>query len=260
MAAALSARVNKNDRNDAQGIAWMLRAGLVRPVALKSERAQEVQVLMGSRRQLVQTGRNLANSVRGQLKGIGIRLRGALSHAKLAEEAAPHLSALPEVARQAVRSLLDALSAVAKQIAALDDLVMKEAKQDADCKLLMSIPGVGAITAMTYTAALDDPSRFAKSRDVGAYMGLTPRQYASGEVNRLGHVSRCGPKECRHMLYEAAQVLLTRCKQPSRLRNWGLKLAKKKGMRKAIVAVARKLATLMHAMLVSGNTFQPQGI
>jgi transposase len=122
----------------------------------------------------------------------------------------------------------------------------------------MTIPGVGAITAMTYKAAVDDPGRFEMSQTVGAYMGLTPRQYASGEVDRHGSISKMGPQECRNMLYEAALSLLVNCKAKSKLKTWGLKLVKKKGMKKGVVAVARKLAVIMHRMLVTKTAFCPQ--
>ncbi|RZI45778.1 IS110 family transposase [Rickettsiales endosymbiont of Peranema trichophorum] len=120
----------------------------------------------------------------------------------------------------------------------------------------MTVTGVGKITAITYKSSIDDPSRFGSSETVGAYMGLTPRQYASGEVNRHGSISKMGPIECRSMLYEAAQSLLVVSKVKSKVKSWGMKLAKKKGMKKAIVAVARKLAVIMHRMLVDRSVFQ----
>lgn len=259
MACALSARVNKNDRNDAQGIARMLRVGLVRPVAVKSEAGREVQMLMSARRQLVESGRALANSARGLLKNFGIRLPTTLSHARLIEAVKEHFQAMSATAVLALQGLLDSLQTISEQLVAMNRQVKKLAGDDGDCALLMSAPGVGPITALTFKTALDTPERFKDSRNVGAYMGLTPKQYASGEVNRQGAISRQGPKECRHLLYEASHVLLTRSRLQSKLKSWGLKLAKKKGMRKATVAVARKLSVILHQMLVTRTPFQPQG-
>ena len=119
----------------------------------------------------------------------------------------------------------------------------------------MTIPGVGIITAMTYRATLDEPARFVESEAVGAYMGLTPKQYASGEIDRHGSISKMGPKECRSALYEAAQSLLLVSKRESKIKSWGLRIAKKKGVKKAIGAVARKLAVVMHRMLISRKEF-----
>jgi len=126
---------------------------------------------------------------------------------------------------------------------------------DQDCKLLTTVPGVGVVTAMTYKATIDDEKRFKKSSAVGAYIGLTPKQYSSGEVNRQGNISKMGDKHTRTILYEAAQSLLITCKKKSKLKSWGLKLAKKKGRKKAIVALARKLAVIMHRMLVDKKEF-----
>lgn len=253
----LSARTNKNDKNDAIGIAEALRAGLVKPVAVKSETAQAQQVLLGSRRQLQQTGRTLANSIRGHLKSAGIRFYKSLSHRNLIIETRAVLPEIDAIAQHAIEGLCQALAEIDRQIASLDDRLRKTVHSDTRATLLQSIPGVGPITALTYLSAIDDASRFDDSRIVGAYVGLTPRQYASGEVNRIGHISKRGHAECRSMLYEAALCMLTRCKQPSNLKSWGLGLVKRKGIKRAAVAVARKLATIMHRMLLTGELFVP---
>lgn len=252
MAAALSARINKNDKNDARGIAQLLRVGLYKEVQIKSDISCEDKVLLGSRRQLVNNRKQMMGTTRGLLKIYGIKLGTKSSFQLKVREA---IKALTTCVQLSIESLLKAIEAIEASIGTLDIQLGERGKQDEDCKRLMTIPGVGIITAMTYKAALDRPERFDKSATVGAYLGLTPRQYASGEVNRHGSISKMGPKECRTMLYEAAQTLLTRVKQASKLKQWGLRLLKKKGRKKAIVAVARKLSVIMHAMLVNKTEF-----
>lgn len=255
MAAALSARINKNDRNDGRGIAQMMRAGLYKEVQIKSDDSCELKVLLGSRRQLVSNRQQLIGAIRGLMKIYGIKLgmKGTSGGFRIKVEKV--LSNLGSLANASIRALLSSLEAIETSLTQLDKMIGELGKKDKDCQRLMTVPGVGVIIAMTYKAALDDPDRFERSETVGAYMGLTPRQYASGEVDRHGSVSRMGPQECRNMLYEAAQSLLSVCKTNSKLKTWGLKLAKKKGKKKAIVAVARKLAVIMHRMLVAKTEF-----
>lgn len=159
---------------------------------------------------------------------------------------------LDEISRSSIEALVCSLEAIEESIRKLDKILSEQGKKDEVCELLTTAPGVGIIVAMTFKATIDDPHRFKKSDAVGAYMGLTPRQYASGEVDRDGSISKMGPMECRSMLYEAAQVLLTISRKNFKLRSW---VAKKKGMKKAIVAVARKLAVIMHRMLVNKTEF-----
>ena len=253
MAAALSARINKNDKNDARGIAQMMRAGLYKEVEIKSDEACERKVLIGSRRQLVNTRRQIMGTIRGLLKIYGITLG---TQTLFATKVRTKIDPLSQEVKVPIESLLMSLSAIEGSIDVLDKEMVRLSKSDEDCRRLMTVPGVGAVTAMTYKAALDSPERFEDSSSVGAYFGITPRQYASGEVNRQGSISKMGPKECRTLLYEAAQVLLTHVKAPSKLKSWGLKLMKKKGKKKAIVAVARKLAVIMHRMLVDKTEFR----
>lgn len=253
MAAALSARINKNDRNDARGIAQMMRAGLYKEVEIKSDEACERKVLMGGRRQLVQARQQIMGTVRGLLKIYGVKLgTKTLFTTKVREK----MKELSKEVQMPIESLLFSLESLEGSLNTLDKEIVRLSKSDEECQRLMTIPGVGAVTAMTYKAALDSPERFEDSASVGAYFGITPRQYASGEVNRHGSISKMGPKDCRTLLYEAAQTLLTRVKSPSKLKSWGLKLMKKKGKKKAIVAVARKLAVIMHRMLVDKTDFR----
>ncbi len=253
-AAALSARINKNDKNDARGLAHLLRTGLYKSVQVKSNESCDQKVLLGSRRQLIQSRQQLVGTVRGLLKIYGIKLGSSQFCSKVRTA----INALAECVQSAIEALLGGIEKLESSIDTLNQSVIKLVRTDEDCQRLMTVPGVGFVTAMTYKYALDDPARFQKSRIVGAYFGITPRQYASGSVNRHGGISKMGPKECRTMLYEAAQTLLKRVKASSKLKVWGLKLARKKGNKKAIVAVARKLAVIMHRMLIDKTDFCEQ--
>jgi transposase len=183
--------------------------------------------------------------LRSKRGGFGIRVREAIR-------------TLDPIPFDSISALVESLEAIEESLTKLDKILSSIGRKDEDCQRLMTIPGVGAVTAMTYKATLEDPNRFERSETVGAYMGLTPRQYASGEVDRHGSISKMGSQECRTMLYEAALSLLVHCKEKSKLKAWGLKLVKKKGMKKAIVAVARKLAVIMHRMLVTKTVFCPR--
>ena len=160
----------------------------------------------------------------------------------------------PELAG-AIEPLLKAREAIERQIADLDRKVLRLARNDAQVRRFMTTPGVGAITALCFLATIDDPTRFKRSRSVGAYVGLTTRRYASGEVDWTGRISKCGDKLLRSYLYEAANVLLTRVAKWSALKAWGIRLAKRSGLRKAKVAVARKLAVILHRMWIEGAEF-----
>jgi transposase len=253
MAASLSARINKNDKNDALGIAQMMRVNMYKEVKIKSDNSCELKVLLGSRNQLMSTKQQIMGTIRGLLKIYGLKIPAKTS--KFANIVRDQIDGLSDVIRSAVEATLDSLESTEFAIMKLDKMMMEYCKKDEDCKLLMTVPGVGVVTAMTYKSTLDDPHRFADSEIVGAYMGLTPKQYASGEINRQGSISKMGPKAGRTSLYEAAQSLLVVSKKKHRIKSWGLKLAKKKGMKKAIVAVARKLAVVMHRMLINRTEF-----
>jgi transposase len=161
----------------------------------------------------------------------------------------------PELAA-AVTPLLTARVAIEQQIADLDRMVMKLARNNAQVRQFMTAPGIGPVTALCFFATIDDPRRFKRSRSVGAYVGLTTRRYASGEIDWTGRISKCGDKMLRSYLYEAANVLLTRVAKWSALKAWGIRLAKRSGLRKAKVAVARKLAVILHRMWVEGTDFK----
>ena len=252
MATALSSRINKNDRNDARGIAQMVRAGLYKEVHIKSDEMCEIKLILGSRRQLVQTKIKLMGTIRGLLKIYGLKVG---TQAKFCDKVRSLIQPLSSVVSSPIEALLSCLEKQEESFNELHQMLLDIGKKDEDCMHLMTIPGVGIITAMTYKVTIDHPERFKHSESVGAYLGLTPKQYASGDVNRHGSISKRGSSECRRLLYEAAQSLLVHVKASSKLKAWGLKLIKKKGRKKAIVAVARKLAILMHRMLMNKKDF-----
>jgi transposase len=251
--AALSLQVNKNDRNDARGLAQIMRMGWYREVRIKSQKHRWLAGLLATRGLLLATRRNLENQVRGLLKMAGIRLgRVGSGRFRAAVEAAVET----HVALAAVlRPLLQVRAELVRQLAGIERVVRKAAWQDEIVRLLMTVPGVGAIVATTYKVVIDDPRRFPHSRQVGVYLGLTPRLVESGETSYTGHISKRGDKWLRVCLYEAAHVLLTRSKDCP-LKRWAQRLAKKVGDKKAKVALARKLAIILHRMWADGTAFQ----
>jgi transposase len=256
MASALSARINKNDKNDGRGIAQMMRVNLYKEVLIKSDEMCELKVLLGSRKQLVGSRKQVMGTIRGLLKVWGMKISTSKKKGGFIFEVREKIKSIDEISNLSIEALLSALETIEKSLAKINKTLAKESKENGDSQLLVSAPGVGPVTSLTYLSTIDDASRFEESETVGAYIGLTPRQYASGEVDRHGGISKMGPSACRSLLYEAAIVLLTGSKKKSKLKAWGLRLAKKKGMKKAAVAVARKLAVIMHRMLVERTEFR----
>jgi len=254
-ASFLSLRVNKTDRNDARGIAEVMRCGVYREVAVKSQKTRELSTILTSRKQLVNQRVQLILSIRGILKPFGVRL-GSIPKNKVGLEAVmAKISHLESGIQLAVQSLVNAAIEIIINIKELDTVVRNLAKSSPEAKLLMGIPGVGAITALKFLVEVGDKNRFRQSRAVGAYFGLTPKQYASGETQKQGKISKCGCKDMRSLLVEAAVVMLTRTRSWSKLKAWGIRLMKKTGLKKAATAVARKLAVVMHSMLKTGEEF-----
>jgi transposase len=255
MAAILATTINKTDKNDARGIAEALRAGHYKECVHRSDEAMEIRTLLHGRQTAVEEKSHVTTSIKGHLKVYGIKLGkgdGKDFRAKVEQSIA---SLSPRI-KKVIGCLLNILDALKQEIQELDKLVKEAAKEDEDVKLLQTVDGVGPITALAFKAEIDNVKRFENSKDVGAYLGLTPRQYSSGEISRQGCISKQGSKQVRCLLVEAATSLLTRCKTWSKLKAWGLKLAKKKGKKKAIIAVARKLAVILHRMLVTGKPFE----
>ncbi len=251
--ATLSLQVNKTDRNDAQGLAQIVRMGWYREVSVKSMESHAARAMIGVRSQLVGMRTNVVNQIRGVLKTFGVVM--GKGNGPAFEQQVREIAAGAGILGDTLLALLAVLRNLSEQLKVLDRRASQFGKANAACRHLMSIPGVGTLTALAFVTAVDDPARFRKSRNVGAYLGLTPRRYQSGEMDVTGYISKCGDPLVRAYLYEAATVLLTRVEKWSALKAWGLRLAKRVGMKKAKVAVARKLAVIMHRMWVTGEEF-----
>ena len=250
---AFKAMPVKTDRKDARGIAQLMRLGWFRPVHCKSLPAQETRALLTARK-LLQTKRlDVEMSLRGVLRGFGLKVgpttaRSFPIRVRELVEGHPTLTAVAE-------ALLAARDALGAQLRALEKRLRDQAREDERIRLLMTTPGVGAIVALTFVAAIDDPGRFRSSKAVGAHFGLTPRRYQSGETDVTGRISKIGDGGARTMLYEAANIVLTRPVKGSALKSWAARIAARTGMRKAKVALARKLAVVLHRMLADGTPF-----
>jgi transposase len=247
---------NKTDRNDARAIAQIMRTGWFRRVHVKTRTCRMWRSLLAARRSVLNQMRNLENVVRAILREAGLRLgRPARSSfaARVRELAGDDalVMALVEPLLSVLAGMLTGLDRLTRQVHAV-------ARDEPVCRQLMEVPGVGPITALAFRATIDDPSRFRRSRDVGVHLGLTPSRYQSGETDRQGRISRCGDELARTALYEAAHSLLIRTRKPSALRAWGLGVARRRGMARARVALARKLAVVLHRMWSDGTTFRAE--
>jgi transposase len=219
MAAILATVINKTDKNDARGIAEALRAGHYKECVHRSDEAMQIRTILHGRRTAVEERSRLITSIKGHLKVYGIKLgKGSGKNFRTkVEQSIAHLNAMIQ---RVIGCLLNILDTLEQEIKELDRIVKDAAKQDEDVELLQSMDGVGPVTALAFKAEIDNARRFENSKDVGAYIGLTPRQYSSGEVNRQGGISKQGSKQVRCLLVEAATVLLTRCKVWSKLKAW----------------------------------------
>lgn len=255
MAAILATIINKTDKNDARGIAEALRVGHYKECVHRSDEAVEIRTILHGRRTAVEGRTHAITSIKGHLKVYGIKL-GKGSGKSFREKVEVAITGLNPKVQKVIISLLNILDTIEQEIKELDQIVKDAGKDDERVKLLQTVDGVGPITALAFVAEVDDPKRFEDSKDVAAYVGLTPTQYSSGEIQRQGGISKKGSKHTRCLLVEAATTLLTRCQVWSKLKAWGLKLMRKIGKKKAIIAVARKLAVTMHRMLVTGKPFE----
>ena len=251
---AFKAMPVKSDRNDARGIAQLMRLGWFRPVHCKSMAAQEVRAILTARKLVQSKLLDVENSLRGILRGFGLKV-GKTTRTNFAErirylvEGHPNLKTIGEALLSVRAVLLDEFNAFEKQVRAMSRL-------NANARLLMSTPGVGQIVALTYASAIDDPARFRSSKRAGPLFGLTPKKYQSGETDRSGRISKIGDAAVRAALYEAAHIMLTKpIKGCSRLKSWAMRIARRAGMNKAKVALARKLAVILHRMLVTATPF-----
>src|SRR5262249_9492657 len=253
MQAVLKAQINKTDRNDARGIAQMMRVGLYRPVHVKTLRSQKLRMLLTHRKLLQSKVIAIENDLRGTLRNFGLKV-GMVGKVKFEARVKELLESIPDLAGL-VEPLLIVLRAPREQTVVLHRRVLAIVRDDEVCRRLMTTPGVGPVVALTYRATVDVPARFCKSKAVGAVLGLTCTKYQSGEINRSGRISRCGDEMMRAMLYDAAQSML-RSKKWCWLKAWAMQIARRRGIKKAIVALARRLAVIMHRIWVDGTEFR----
>ncbi len=251
---ALNAQRNKTDKNDARGLAQILRTGWFRPVHIKSDESYRMRLLLTARRNMKRKFLDIENAIRHSLKAFGIRL-GKVSRGRFEAKVRAAL-ADDVVLTGMVEGLLKVRAVLWAEYCALHKLLVKIVARDPVCRRFLAVPGVGPVTALSFRASVDDPHRFAKSRTVGAHFGLTPRRWQSGtSIDQGGHISKKGDGEVRTALYESANALLTLLRRPDPLKSWGQKIAKKRGHKAACVAVARKLAVILHAMWRDGTDY-----
>ncbi len=252
--AALSAMTVKTDRKDARGIAQLIRMGWFRSVHAKSTGAQEVRALLVARKQLLNKVLDIEISIRGILRGFGLKVGNVPRNGF--EARIRELAAGQAMLERIVDAMLAARATLRTQFNGLHKAVLALVREDAVCRRLMTVPGVGPLTAITFKSAVDDPSRIKRSKGAGALFGLTPRKYQSGERDVTGCITRVGDEMVRTALYEAANALLLRVQRFSALKRWAMEVAKRRGMKRAKVALARKLAVILHRMWVDGTDFR----
>jgi transposase len=250
--AAMKTMPNKTDRNDARALAQIMRTGWYRQVHVKSRQCRLWRSLLVARRTVLNEMRSIENVVRAMLREAGVKL-GTPSRTAFAGRV--RALARAELMTM-VEPLLSILGVMLTEFARLTKQVQGIVREEDVCRRLMSAPGVGPITALTFRATIDRPERFGSSRAVGPHLGLTPARYQSGETDIQGGISRCGDELARTALYEAAHTLLVRSKKWSSLRAWGMSIAKRRGMARARVAVARKLAVILHRMWADATEFR----
>jgi transposase len=251
--AALSAMTVKTDRKDARGIAQLLRMGWYRPVHAKSAPCKDTRALLAGRKLLQGKLLDVELSIRGILRGYGLKV-GEVSRGRF-EARIRELITGHAILETVIGAMLAARTALWNEFTRLHREMLKIARADRVCRRLMSAPGVGALVALTYRSAVDDPSRFGKSGVIGAYFGLTPKKYQSGETDRDGGVSKVGDGMVRTALFEAAHIMLTRAVRFSSLKRWALGVAQRRGMKRAKIALARKLGVVLHRMWVDATEF-----
>ncbi|MGH7486127.1 MAG: IS110 family transposase, partial [bacterium] len=236
------------------GLAQLARTGWFKAVRIKQEATHLDRAQLKIREQLIQSRQAMANQLRGLLKLFGLRMGKVTTPGKRAERLAALFAQKPEI-EAVMRPLIESLDALDAQIRRSSKLLGASAEADPVATRLMSVPGVGPIVALTYKSSIEDPARFARGEDAGAFAGLVPRRYQSGERDHKGRISKAGDPMLRSALYEAANNLLVRVKRPCALQAWGKRIAEAKGPKRARVAVARKLAVLLHRLWLSDTEF-----
>ena len=253
---AFKAMPIKSDRNDARGIAQLMRLGWFRPVHCKSIGAQELRAMLSARKLVQSKLRDVENHLRGILRGFGLKVghTTARSFAVRIRELVAGQANLATIAQ----ALLAVHAVLLREFNGFERRVRMMAREHVKARLLMTTPAVGPIVALTYAGAIDDPARFKSSKQTGAHFGLTPKKYQSGNTDVSGRISKIGDAAVREALYQAAHVMLTKpVKGCSELKSWAMRIARRAGMRKAKVALARKLAVVMHRMLADDKPFNP---
>lgn len=252
--AAMSAQRNKTDKADALGIAHIVRTGWFRTAYVKSEESYRLRLILTQRSTLKRKFLDIENTIRHSLKAFGIRL-GRIGRGQF-DNAVREAVAQDTLTFDLMEAMLRAKAVLWEEYTRLHKLVVKIVANHELCRRFMAIPGVGPVTALTFMTAIDDPSRFRRPRDVAAYFGLTSRRWQSGtSIDVQGRISKAGDPSVRRALYEAASAIMTRFKGRDKLRSWGMELAKRSCHRKATVAVARKLAVIMHVMWQDGTFY-----
>lgn len=254
--AAMKAQQVKTDRNDARGLAHIMRTGWYKEVHVKSHDSQKLRILLGNRRSLLVKRLDVDNEIRGTIKVFGLKT-GKVTAATF-EPRIRQLIGDDQELRDYIVPMLEARRALIEQCKKLEKLILDYVKEDEVCRRFMTVPGVGPLTALAFKTFVDRPERFRSSKAVGAAVGMTPKKYASGEVDYDGHITKCGDAFVRAHLYEAAKSLLARSPKKSSLKSWGLRLAKRSSKKKACVAVARRLAVILHAMWRDGTEFRAE--
>jgi transposase len=252
--AVLKQKINKTDKNDARGIAEIMRAGIFKAVHMKSARCQQLRDLLTARRLLLTKAVDLEGAIAGILRTQGIRVASSRVKSFDATVRAAIGKSIP--LRTIMIPLLTARAALRAQFSKLDRAVIRAAEGDPVCRRLMTTPGVGPIVSVTYRTVIDTPARFQSSRSVAAHIGLTPRTRQSGQMDRRGRISRRGNKALRTALYNAALVILMRSSKTFALKTWALEVAARRGRKKALVALARRLCVILHAMWKQGEDFR----
>lgn len=256
MHVSLSAMRNKTDRNDARGIAQMMRLGWFRAVHVKNVETQRLRTLLSNRKLLKRKLIDMENHIRGALRTYGL-LVGQVGRGGFEARVRELIERTDIVFTTMIETMLDVRRAVWEGFNRLHKILLRVVQHDVVCRRLMTVPGVGPVTALSFKVGVDDPLRFSRSRTVGAHFGLTPRRHQSGtSIDFEGHITKQGDGTVREALCEAAASLLLRVKRYSALRAWGLRVAKRTSMLCAIVAVARKLAGILHRMWMDGTEFQ----
>ena len=252
--AVLSATVNKSDRNDARGIAQMLRVNMIRPVHVKTVSSQEKRMLLTNRKFMLKQLCDAESHIRGTLRNFGLKV-GQVSRGRFEtriRELVEDRAALTCLVQPMLRARAELLTAFNE----LHSMMLHQVRADPICRRLMTIPGVGPVTALTFRATVDVPARFGRSRSVGAHFGLTPRKWQSGEIDHMGRISKCGDAMMRTALYDAAHSMLTRTTRWSWLKAWAMQVAKRRGQERAKIALARRLGVIMHRMWMDGSEFR----